>query len=1580
MADQTITTRFKTEGAGRVAKDTEAVGRAQTRLGQASASAGRSFSAQANGLGGLVGVYAAAAANVFAITAAFDALGKAAQAEQIVRGTKLLALEIGQSGQSILDSVQQITQSQLTLAESSQNINIALSAGFNADQINQLSEVSLKASRALGRNLTDAFQRVVRGASKLEPELLDELGIFTRIDPAVEAYASKLNIAASSLTNYEKRQAFVNAVIEEGQKKFSAIDTTVNSSQKTFEQLRVSLLELATEFGILVANGLAPVAEFFKNNIGNALLLFGGILGLVFGRAISAIGGFAAQSVKRLSAFTEVLANSAAKMGSFTKAADALEGSVGRAKGSVGAKIFQTRISGQGEGEAAALRDTLNFQEKGQLRTAAALNRANKLYKAQLVHLDASSDRFKILNNLIDQNKAALKGAGVRAQAFIAISNALGLSVRGLSLAFSVLGGIVSGLFTGIAVAQLIGSFFDADVLKEIRDFFRDTSKAAEDLRVGILGAVDAASGGNLVQQLKNVGATKEDIENLTDTLSKTSAQIDKTANSIAFFNQLSSSAGRILGVTAAEAKEFGEAQRRLTTLQIALIREQEKGVDADRKRLIVLRNLIKAQQEFGGVQRLVGGVSDNLALSATKVAEILKDQQIVFGDRTFLNFAKNIEVADKSFGELNESQQKVITTFVLLENTLDKADKAFEGGSASSETLSKQLGGARKALQDFIEANTVEDDEGLLQFLGDPAKLKKQQEQIENLSKQVRSLKALETQGKALTDIFGKYNKVLDDAIATGTVGFDGIAKSAEEVIANQANFLARQAGLSDLQQDQIKNEQVLAALGKEASERNSKEVDLIENRGKAIKAVFGLAIQLPQEIEKERLARERILETLKQQLTLQTAQNDLQILQNNANLEREQRNTQLQLAEKNLELSREQLDLDKAIFDQRLTQQKLIIDLQKQEFQAQKRLDDLEDIRTDRADKRARFQRESAIAAQKSVIADFNAFPNLRSQDQTQAEQRRLIELELQNQLAIIDAKERQAERERQRAVDEINQRDLILDKEINFASTQLANLRQFADKEKELLNAQEANALNRITSEEQNLKAQLAIVDQQNKIALLNIDAQEKKFQLDNEQFDRQILALETQATVVNKFVEALGSDNKFTQAIQAYLEEQNAPDLVESIVQAGGPQQISTDFSAIRDLQETIEKTQGSLIASRRQGANIQGEGQSALLQEQIARQEQLRRVTKREFELKRQIAAATSKSAIDDLENKKTLLEIQKSNLEIELALIQEAANAKKEGFEQERNLAKANAEKRRRDLLRDKQTLGDLGDAVIGNINDGIDKAFQTAFDNLAQGNSITEGLADVLRSALESVRKTVLEETLINPLKENIKSSLGGLFGFDQKGADNAKVIGGALLTTSADGTTPTEVVTDIKEQGVSAFESIGEKLGEFKDSALETFGSMGDKLSSVFSTVFNAVTEIGGDIFSSFSGGGSGGGGLLSSLGGLFGGGKASGGIVHMAAGGMVRDRVPTMLEPGEFVMKRSSTSDIGVPALNQMNATGKTSGGNVLVNITNQGTPQDATASEPRFDGEKFVIDIVTRDLRNNGPIRKSLRGGV
>jgi hypothetical protein len=106
-----------------------------------------------------------------------------------------------------------------------------------------------------------------------------------------------------------------------------------------------------------------------------------------------------------------------------------------------------------------------------------------------------------------------------------------------------------------------------------------------------------------------------------------------------------------------------------------------------------------------------------------------------------------------------------------------------------------------------------------------------------------------------------------------------------------------------------------------------------------------------------------------------------------------------------------------------------------------------------------------------------------------------------------------------------------------------------------------------------------------------------------------------------------------------------------------------------------------------------------------------------------------------------------------------------------------------------------------------------------------------------------------------------------------------------------------------------------------------------------------------------------------------------SSSTGIPAMASGGLRRDRMPTLLEPGEFVIRRPAVNRIGVNNLAQMNATGKANNNAApIINIKNEGTQKDAQASSPRFDGEKYVIDIIMRDLANNGPVRRSLRGGA
>ena len=255
---------------------------------------------RANGLGGLVGAYAGAAATVFALEAAFAALSRAAQAENIVKGTNALAAAVGQAGPQILKNIKDITDGQLSLAEAAQNANIALSAGFNATQIEGLVGVANKAAKALGRNLTDAIQRVIRGTSKLEPELLDELGIFVRIKPATEAYARQLGVAATALSEFQRRQAFANAAIDEGDRKFSVINTTAASSQKSLEQLLAKVQDLSTTFLQSVAGGLTGFVDFLNDNATAGLLAFGVLLRTVFSKSTSMIKEFAAGRVTQL--------------------------------------------------------------------------------------------------------------------------------------------------------------------------------------------------------------------------------------------------------------------------------------------------------------------------------------------------------------------------------------------------------------------------------------------------------------------------------------------------------------------------------------------------------------------------------------------------------------------------------------------------------------------------------------------------------------------------------------------------------------------------------------------------------------------------------------------------------------------------------------------------------------------------------------------------------------------------------------------------------------------------------------------------------------------------------------------------------------------------------------------------------------------------------------------------------------------------------------------------------------------------------------------------------------------------------
>ena len=243
----------------------------------------KAFSKMSTGIsGGLVPAYAVLAANVFAVTAAFGALSRAAKVEQLTQGLTVLGTASGIAMKSLSSGLREATDSALSLEDAMRGVALATSAGFDSSTIERLGKVAKNTSNALGRNLLDSFDRLVKGATKLEPELLDELGIMVRLDDATAKYAQENNKLASALTLTERRQAFMNAVLEEGESKFGALGNSVDASP--FDKLSATFTDMSTSLLNLLNVALVPFVAILS---ASPTALFGTMI--MFGTGIARV-------------------------------------------------------------------------------------------------------------------------------------------------------------------------------------------------------------------------------------------------------------------------------------------------------------------------------------------------------------------------------------------------------------------------------------------------------------------------------------------------------------------------------------------------------------------------------------------------------------------------------------------------------------------------------------------------------------------------------------------------------------------------------------------------------------------------------------------------------------------------------------------------------------------------------------------------------------------------------------------------------------------------------------------------------------------------------------------------------------------------------------------------------------------------------------------------------------------------------------------------------------------------------------------------------------------------------------------
>jgi hypothetical protein len=241
---------------------------------QASSNASKNFSKMSQGMGGLVGAYASLAASLFAVSAAFNFLKGAGELKSLQAGQVAYASATGIALKSLTTDIVNATNAQITFKDAAQAAAIGTAAGLSADQLTRLGKAAADTSQILGRDVTDSFNRLVRGVTKAEPELLDELGIILRLERATTDYGLAIGKTADELTPFERSQAVANDVLTQAEEKYSKILDVVGRSPNQYAQLGKAFDDLVMKIQGVVDIVAGPLAKVLQDTPGLAIASF----------------------------------------------------------------------------------------------------------------------------------------------------------------------------------------------------------------------------------------------------------------------------------------------------------------------------------------------------------------------------------------------------------------------------------------------------------------------------------------------------------------------------------------------------------------------------------------------------------------------------------------------------------------------------------------------------------------------------------------------------------------------------------------------------------------------------------------------------------------------------------------------------------------------------------------------------------------------------------------------------------------------------------------------------------------------------------------------------------------------------------------------------------------------------------------------------------------------------------------------------------------------------------------------------------------------------------------------------------
>ena len=818
----------------------------------------KGFAKQAQTIGGtLVPAYATLAANIFAISAAFNALRSARSVEILEEGL----IRVGQSASQNLPLVAQrlkdISGAAVSTADAMNTVALATSAGFSTTQMEELTRVARGASLALGRNMEDALTRLTRGAAKLEPEILDELGIMVRLDDAATEYGAAIGKTADQLTQVERRQAFLNAILEQGADKFGYIADSVDPNP--YDQLAATFDDLSKAFLNVLSVPIVPFIKFLSNNIlalSGATVLFASSVGkqmlpILFDQA-SAAKQAAEAALKQQGALqkqivttgklpkvyeelTDSIVDGTATTEQFNSAQTSLNKSINKHTADLENNKYTV---GKSEEQLQKKRATLIQVKDARTRLTLAQNAALHVEAAgaasTAVQAAASLDLRLTIDSItlaLAKKRAALLADAAAAGASTGIFNALKLTFFGLGLSIkSATAALLTALpYLGIAaiafstVVDIIKSFIPEATKMEERsksaaEAFEVFADSAAELKVRLDELETAGEKGSFALQARTIGGAFQAVQS------------------------------EITAVVDAGVKD---SQRRINELKVELerLKLDKDSIGFDETGLTdYARKVRSLTRELSALESAAAGATlgEQLGRGVNAIANTILDataKLVAFGDgakeerATLVELAKEVRAGNITLEEFNNRLSSIGAETIAAKNAVEGIQSAVSQFKAELAKVTKKNETAFDPLIDqavairnlFIDMNENQVAEFFRDTKDVPAWIGKTKDEVNAVVDSLQEMNAFiaETPAlvKKLTETAKRYSVVSKESSEARKLELD----NQEEALKRRNEALEQELAIYDTVEAQKENAARIAEIELEraaiANQRKSTE-----------------------------------------------------------------------------------------------------------------------------------------------------------------------------------------------------------------------------------------------------------------------------------------------------------------------------------------------------------------------------------------------------------------------------------------------------------------------------------------------------------------------------------------------------------------------------------------------------------------------------------------------------------------------------------------------------------------------------------------------------------------------------------